>query len=154
MLVEERGNIVDEAGNEDEWALLRLLLDCNTVSALKTAWLRCGDRRTRLPRDDGEVARFLWPLDRVLLSTKTLERLREHALLDLVLGEDLEVARKTKPGADPDEPLRRVVLVPLDRVAVVHGELVVEIVVALADGDERGDEVVARRVRVAQESVC
>ena len=27
VLVEERGDIVDEAGNEDEWALLCLFLD-------------------------------------------------------------------------------------------------------------------------------
>ena len=33
VLVEERGNIVDEAGNEDEWALLRLLLDYIEKSA-------------------------------------------------------------------------------------------------------------------------
>ena len=33
VLIEERGDIVDEAGNEDEWALLRLLLDCIEKSA-------------------------------------------------------------------------------------------------------------------------
>ena len=48
------------------------------------------------------------------------------------------------------EPLGRVVLEPLDRVAVVRREFVVEVVVALADGDERGEEVIARRVLVVE----
>ena len=52
--------------------------------------------------------------------------------------------------AHPDEPLGGIVLVPLDRVAVVHGELVVEVVVPFADGDEGGDEVVARGVLVVE----
>ena len=52
------------------------------------------------------------------------------------------------------EPLGRVVLVPPDRVTVVHRELVVEVVVALADGSKRGDEVVARRVLVVERSLA
>lgn len=52
--------------------------------------------------------------------------------------------------AGGDEPFGGVVLVPLDRVAVVHGELVVEVVVPLADGDEGGDHVVSRGVLVVE----
>lgn len=63
------------------------------------------------------------------------------------------MARKTKQGASRDEPLGRVVLIPLDRVTVVHRELVMEVVVALSDGDECGDDVVARRVLVVKRSV-
>ena len=48
----------------------------------------------------------------------------------------------------PNEPLGGVVLVPLHAVAVVARELVVEVVVALADRDNRGDERVARGVAV------
>ena len=47
----------------------------------------------------------------------------------------LQVRSKSKLLANPNEPLGRVVLVPLDRVPVVHGELVVEVVVALPNGD-------------------
>jgi hypothetical protein len=47
-----------------------------------------------------------------------------------------------------DEPFGRVVLVPPDGVPVVHGELMVEIVVSFADGDESGDKMVARSVLV------
>lgn len=50
---------------------------------------------------------------------------------------------ETQSLASGDEPLGWVVLVPLDGVAIVHGELVVEVVVTLTDGNERGDEVVS-----------
>jgi len=60
------------------------------------------------------------------------------------------VTRKTKEGRDPDEPFRRVVLVPFDSVTVVHRELVVEIVIAFTDGDECGDHMVSRGVFVVE----
>ena len=60
------------------------------------------------------------------------------------------MASETELLHDPDEPLSRVILVPLDGVTVVHGELVVEVVVTLADGAERGDHVVARGVLVVE----
>jgi hypothetical protein len=43
---------------------------------------------------------------------------------------------------DPDEPLGRIILVPLDSIPVVHGELVVEVMVTLANGNKSGDDVV------------
>ena len=45
----------------------------------------------------------------------------------------LEVRCEAELAAHPDEPFGRVVLVPLDGVAEVHRELVVEIVVTLAN---------------------
>ncbi len=39
---------------------------------------------------------------------------------------------------------------PFNGVAVVGGELVVEVVVALAEGDNRGDDVVTRAVTVIE----
>lgn len=53
----------------------------------------------------------------------------------------------------PDEPLGWVVLEPLDGVSEVHGELVVEVVVALADSAKSGEEVVARSVLVVERLV-
>lgn len=44
---------------------------------------------------------------------------------------------------DPDEPLGRVILVPFDSVPIVHGELVVEVMIALANGNKSGDDVIA-----------
>jgi hypothetical protein len=48
--------------------------------------------------------------------------------------------------AHPNEPLGRIILVPPDGITVVHGELVVEVVVSLADGDECGDKVITGSV--------
>jgi hypothetical protein len=60
------------------------------------------------------------------------------------------VRREAEPPTRTNEPLRRVVLVPLDRVPVVHRELVVEVVIALAQRDERRDEMVARGLLVVE----
>jgi hypothetical protein len=49
-----------------------------------------------------------------------------------------------------DKPLRGIVLIPFDSITVVHRELVVEIVVTFADGDECGGKVVARRMLVVE----
>ena len=72
------------------------------------------------------------------------------ALRNLVLGEDLQVTGETQLGADPDEPLGGVVLVPPDSVTVVHRELVVEVVVTLADSDQGCDHMVLRGVLVIE----
>jgi len=49
-----------------------------------------------------------------------------------------------------NKPLRRIVLIPFDGITVVHRELVVEVVVTFTNGDERGGEVVARRMLVVE----
>jgi len=51
---------------------------------------------------------------------------------------------------DPDKPLGRIILVPLDRIPVVHRELVVEVVVALTDSDKRSEHMVTRRMLVIE----
>lgn len=56
--------------------------------------------------------------------------------------------------AGGDEPFRRVVLVPLDGVAVVHGELMVEVVVPFTDSDEGGEDVVAGSVLVIEGGIA
>jgi len=61
---------------------------------------------------------------------------------------DLEMTGETQLLAHPDEPLGRVILIPLDCVAVIHRELVMEIVVALSDCHQSGDQMVARGVFV------
>ena len=57
--------------------------------------------------------------------------------------------REPDPGQRADDPLARVPLPPADAVPVVVGELVVEVVVALAVGQEGEPAVVARAVLVA-----
>lgn len=110
----------------------------------------CGWVLTALPADDRQVVAIRSEAKALLLLAQTLELHGELTLADLVVGEDLEVARKAELLTHPDEPLRWVVLVPFDRVPVVHGELVVEVVVALADRDQRGNEVVTRSVLVVE----
>lgn len=52
-----------------------------------------------------------------------------------------------------DEPLGRIVLEPLDGVSEIHGELVVEVVVAFSDGAKSGEEVVAGGMLVIERLV-
>ena len=90
------------------------------------------------------------PVELGALLVEFLLELLDAALFDFVLLELLEVVGEAELLPDPDGPLGRVVLVPFDGVAVVGGELVVEVVVAFAEGDERGDDVVAGRVAVVE----
>ena len=62
------------------------------------------------------------------------------------------MARKAELLGNPDEPVGGVILVPLDGVTVVHGELVVEVMVTLSDGDKCGDEVIPGSVFVIERS--
>ena len=48
---------------------------------------------------------------------------------------------------------RLTVLVPLDRISVIHGELVVEVVVSLSDGAESRDKVILGSVLVVEGSL-
>ena len=92
---------------------------------------------TALPADDGQVVAVRCPIQALLLLPEPLKLHRQLALLNFVVRELLEVARKPERGAHPDEPLGGVVLVPPDRVAVVHRKLVVEVVISLAHREER-----------------
>lgn len=122
---------MDKPGDEDQWPILGLLLEA-------------------LPADDGQVVRVRGPGELVGDLAGLLELHGELTFHNLVLREHLEMAGQTEFLTRGDEPLGRVVLVPLDRVPVIHGELMVEVVVAFADGDERGDDMVAGRVLVVK----
>lgn len=67
---------------------------------------------------------------------------------------DLQLGGQTKFLHSPDEPLGRVVLVPFDGVSVVHGELVVEIVITLSDGDKGSDHMVAGCMFIIERSLA
>ena len=127
----ERRAVVDESVDSNERSLLGLSLEV-------------------LPRDDRELVARLGPLDLLGLLLEGLQLHGVLSLLDLVVGESLEVRSETKRRHGPDEPLGGVVLEPLDGVSEVHGELVVEVVVALTDGAEGGDKVVTRGVLVVE----
>lgn len=131
VVVDEAGAVVDETVDGNEGSLLGFGLEV-------------------LPRDDGKVVARLGPLDRTGLFLEHLELHGVLSLLDLVVGELLEVRSEAELRHGPDEPLGGVVLVPLDGVAEVHGELVVEVVVTFADGDKGSDEVVLGGVLVVE----
>lgn len=135
VLLNERRNIVDESVDNHERSVL-------------------GFREKVVPRDNGELVRVNRPSDSVLLFFKFLKLHRELTLLDLVVGELLEVRCETKELHGPDEPLGRVVLEPSNRVTEVHRELVVEVVVSFTDSHKRCDEVVSRGVLVVERSIA
>ena len=60
------------------------------------------------------------------------------------------MACKSHLLAHPDKPFGRVVLIPPDGVTVIHRELVMEIVVTFANGDERCGEVIPGSVLVIE----
>jgi hypothetical protein len=66
---------------------------------------------------------------------------------------DLQMACKSEFVAYPDKPLGRIVLVPFDGITIVHRELMVEVVVAFANGGKGSDDVVARSVFVIEGSI-
>jgi hypothetical protein len=132
VLADERCDIVNNSSNSDKaTAILDLL---NIV----------------VPLDDGELVKRHTPVKLLALLVKLLLELLDTALLDLVGAELLEVAGKTELAPEPDAPFGGIVLVPFDGIAVVAGEFVVEVVVALAEGDECGDDVIPRAVAVIE----
>ena len=72
----------------------------------------------------------------------------EQGALDLEDRRALETTREAHHLQPRDEPLGRIPLPPAHAVAVVVREDVVEVVIALAVGDDRDDRVVARGVLV------
>ena len=96
----------------------------------------------------------LRPMQRLLCFTHPLHLHGELALFDLVLREHLEMRGEAEGLHRPYEPFRRIVLVPLDGVAVVSWELVVEVVIPFADGDKRSDHMVLGSVFVVERSLA
>jgi hypothetical protein len=132
VLVDEIGDIVDNTGDSDQaTAVLGLF---NVV----------------VPLDDRELVERNTPVKLSALLVNLLLELLNTTLLDLVRTELLEVGSETELAPEPDGPLGGVVLVPLDGVAVVRGELVVEVVVTLAEGDKRSDDVIPGAVAVVE----
>ena len=132
VALDEVGHVVDDTGDGDE-----------SLSVL-------GVFDEIVPADDGELLQGSSPVEGRALLVKLLLHLLHTTLLDLVGAELLEVVGEAQVLPDTDGPLGGVVLPPLNGVAVVRRELVVEVVVALAEGDKSGDDVVARRVAVVE----
>lgn len=132
VLLDEGGHVVDDTSNGNESLTV----------------LGVGDKV--VPGDDGELLQGGAPVKDGALLVELLLELLDAALFNLVGAELLEVVGEAESLPDADGPLGRVILPPLDGVAVVGGELVVEVVVTLTEGDEGGDDVVAGRVAVVE----
>lgn len=132
MVLDEVGNVVDYTGDGHKSLAVLGLLD------------------KIVPVNDGELLEWETPVKLGALLVELLLLLLEAALLNLVLAESLEVGGETELLPGPDAPLGRVILVPFDSVAVVGRELVVEVVVTLAKGDQGSDDVITRAVAVVK----
>jgi hypothetical protein len=130
VVLDEISDIVDNTGDGNETASVLGLL--NIV----------------IPFHDGELVERSTPVEFGTLLVELLLKLLDTAFFDLVGAELLQVIGESKLLTGPDGPLGGVVLVPFDGVAVVGGELVVEVVVTFAESDQSGDDVVTGRVAV------
>ena len=150
MFVQEVGDIVDEASNNNKRTLRGLILDCGRVESICST--RNERRPTALPAYDRQFLKIWGPLQILLCLTKPLELHGKLTLLHFIFREDFQVTSKAELVADGNEPLGRIILIPPDSVTVVHGELVVEVMVTLSDGDKCGDEVIPGSVFVIERS--
>lgn len=136
VLLDEVRDIVDDAGDRDEGP------------PCAVGRLRLGDEI--VPLDYRQLVKRDAPVQLGSLLVELLLQLLDSSLLDLVLSELLQIIGEPDLLPQPDHPLGGVVLVPFDGIAVVRGEFVVEVVVALAERHERCDPVVARGVAVVE----
>jgi hypothetical protein len=132
VLLDKVGDIMDNTGDADESTAILGLVD------------------VVVPLNDGKLVERHTPIKSAALLVKLLLQLLNTSLLDLVVAELLEVEGETHLLPDPDVPLGRIILVPLNGVTVVGRKLVVEVVVSLTKSDESGDDVVARRVTIVE----
>ena len=135
VVVDEVSHIVDNTSDSNEATTVLGLVD------------------VIIPLHDRQLLKRHTPVKLGALLVELLLLLLETALLNLVGAELLEIVGETQLLPCPDGPLGRVVLVPLDGVAVVGGELVVEVVVALAESDKSSDDVVTGAVAVIERLV-
>ena len=133
------GVVVDEVGD-----IVNNTSDSNQATAVLSLV------HVVVPLHDGKLLKRNTPVKLGALLVKLLLLLLETTLLDLVGAELLEVVGETHLLPHPDGPLGGVILVPLNSVAVVGGELVVEVVVALTESDKSSDDVVTRAVAVIE----
>lgn len=132
VVLDEVGHVVDNTGNSNE--ALAILGLSNVI----------------IPVNNGELLKRYTPIKLRSLLVELLLDLLETALLNLVLSELLEVRGEAELLPCPDSPLGRVILPPLNSVAVVRRELVVEVVVSLTKSDESSDDVISGRVAVVK----
>ena len=90
------------------------------------------------------------PVELGALEIDLLLLLLHSALFDLVALELLEIVGEAELLPDPDAPLSWVILPPINRVPVVRWELMVEIMVALAQCEKGSDYVITGAIAVVE----
>jgi len=133
MLIHEVGNIVNEPSNQNERSFGRLLL-------------------VAIPRNNGELIAVRGPKETFLGLSEAFQLHRELTFANFVIRENLQLLGQADLLHSPDEPFGRIILVPFDGIPVVHRKLVVEIVIALSNGDKSSDHMIAGCVLVIERS--
>ena len=123
--LDEIGDIVDNTSNGNETSAILGLLD------------------EIVPANNRKLLERSTPVELRTLLVELLLELLDTSLLDFVGTELLEIVGKANRLPDADHPLGGVVLPPLNSVTVVGGELVVEVVVSLTEGDKGGEDVIS-----------
>ena len=132
MVLDEGGDIMDDAGDGNETAAVLTLFDI------------------LIPFHDRQLLERNTPIELGTFLIELLLKLLHATLLDLIGAELFEIVGQADLLHRPDEPLCRVVLPPLNGVAEVAWEFMVEVVVAFAEGDDGRENVIARRVAVVE----
>lgn len=60
------------------------------------------------------------------------------------------MSRRPKAGTSRNEPFCGIPLVPFDGVAIIHGELVMKVVISLAQSDDGGEKMISWRQLVVE----
>ena len=132
MVVDEVSHIVDNTSDGNEASTILCLLD------------------VIIPLHDWELIERDTPIEFGSLLVNLLLELLNTALFDFVGSELFEVISETELLGDPDGPLGWVILPPLDSIAVVGWELVMEVMISFSKSDEGSDNVVSWRVSVVK----
>jgi hypothetical protein len=156
--VEDGSGILSDGG-VDEGLATRVVLDkigniMDNTSNSNEALSSLGLGNEVIPVNDGELFKRNAPVEGSTLLVELLLELLNTALLNLFGTELLQLICKTKLLPEPDAPLGRVVLPPLNSVAVIRRKLVVEVVVTLTEGDKSGDDVITGRVAIIERLVA
>ena len=110
---------------------IRILSGLNDLSCEVLQFMR-GWKLTCLPSNYWQVLRRFWPGQGVLNLFEFFQLHSQGSFRNFVPGEDAEMTSQAKHTTKGDKPLGWIVLVPMERVPVVHWELVMKIVVSFA----------------------
>lgn len=132
MILDEIGDIVNDTGNRNQSTAILGLVDII------------------FPLHDGKLIERNTPIQLGTLLIQLLLKLLETTLFDFVAAELLEIISQAKLLPGPDGPFGGIILMPLNGISVVRGELVMEVVVSLTESNDGGDDMITRGVPVIE----